>query len=338
MRILSLLIISLFMIFMTQKTDSPHGAAFRVSCKTCHSAKGWTLDKSIYSFDHSKTSMKLSGQHSRIDCRQCHVSLVFSEAKSNCSDCHNDVHQGTTGLDCSRCHTSESWLVSNISQIHDLSRFPLLGAHRTADCIQCHKSENPVRFEVPGIECINCHTDDYISAKNPDHVASGISKDCSSCHKINSFQWTGAGYNHDFFPLVQGHSTVSCSNCHTSGSFTGLSTECVSCHRADYDAAKSPDHAVSQFTTVCTTCHTLTPGWKPASYTQHDALSFRIFSGEHKGEWSSCTDCHTNPASYASYSCINCHEHNQSDMDSEHRGQSGYTYNSTSCFNCHPGV
>jgi hypothetical protein len=482
MRILSLLIISVFMIFMTQKTDSPHGTGFKVSCKTCHSAKGWYLDKTIYSFNHDKTSMKLTGQHTRIDCRQCHVSLVFAEAKNNCSDCHKDVHQGTTGLDCSRCHTSESWLVNNIKQIHDVSRFPLLGAHRTADCIQCHKSENPVRFDVPGIECIDCHSADYTSAKNPDHVASGISKECSTCHKVNAFQWGGSGYNHDFFPLLQGHSAVNCNQCHTSGVFTGLSKECVTCHQADYNGAKNPDHAQAKFTTVCTSCHTLAPGWKPANfdhskfpltlghsvpvctdchtggnytstptdcyachvsdfnsaknpdhvasgfaktcltchttnpgwkpatfnhskfpltlghagvncidchkggnytttptdcyachkadydkttnpghaklsfattctqchttnpgwkpatYTQHDTQSFRIYSGKHKGTWATCTECHTNPAAYASYTCISCHEHNQTDMDSEHRGQSGYSYNSTACFTCHPKV
>ncbi len=338
MRILSLLIISLFMTFMNQKTDSPHGSGFKVSCTTCHSSKGWTLDKSVYSFDHSKTSMKLTGQHTRIDCRQCHVSLVFAEAKSNCSDCHNDVHQGTTGLDCSRCHTSESWLVDNVNRIHDISRFPLLGAHRTADCSQCHKSENPVRFDVPGVECINCHSDDYISAKNPDHITMGFSKECTPCHKINAFQWRGAGYNHDFFPLVQGHSAVSCSNCHTSGVFTGLSTDCVACHQTDYNGTTNPDHAKLNFATACTQCHTTNPGWKPAPYKLHDTQSFRIYSGEHKGEWDSCADCHTNPAAYASYSCITCHEHNQTEMNSEHKGEKGYSYTSTACFNCHPGV
>jgi hypothetical protein len=480
MRILSLLIIAVFMFFINQKTDSPHGARFKVSCKTCHSPKGWYLDKTIYSFDHNKTSMKLSGQHARIDCRQCHVSLVFSEAKSNCSDCHDDVHQGTTGLDCSRCHTSESWLVSNINQIHDVSRFPLLGAHRTADCNQCHKSENPVRFDVPGVECIDCHKDDYLATTNPDHQKSGISQDCATCHKMNAFQWAGSGYNHDFFPLTQAHSTPQCSDCHTSGTFTGLSPDCNSCHQADYNAAKNPDHIASKFSTVCTTCHTLSPGWKPttfdhsgfplnlghsvvacndchtsgnyselpkdcyschatdyasaknpdhsasgfsklcetchtlnpgwkpstfnhskfpltlghaavtctdchiggnyastptdcyschktdydkttnpgharlsfsttctqchttnpgwkpATYAQHDAQSFRIYSGAHRGNWTTCADCHTNAASYATYTCITCH--NKADMDSEHRGQSGYSYNSTACFNCHPRV
>lgn len=58
-----------------------------------------------------------------INCRQCHPTLKFAEAKSECNECHKDIHQSTVGLDCSRCHTPASWLVSNISEIHQRSRF-----------------------------------------------------------------------------------------------------------------------------------------------------------------------------------------------------------------------
>ncbi len=108
--------------------------AFKVSCSVCHSAKGWELDREIYSFDHSKTKLPLVGQHTEINCKLCHPTLVFSEAPIDCNQCHTDVHQSTTGSDCSRCHTPSSWLVNNITEIHQTSRFPLLGAHRTADC------------------------------------------------------------------------------------------------------------------------------------------------------------------------------------------------------------
>ena len=150
MRILSLLILLSSLFFLNRLTDSPHGAGFKISCNKCHSSKGWELDKSIYSFDHNSTKMPLLGQHTTLNCRQCHKSLVFAEAKTNCSDCHNDIHQSTVGSDCSRCHNQVSWLVNNINNIHQFSRFPLLGAHRTADCSQCHVSESLLRFDVPG--------------------------------------------------------------------------------------------------------------------------------------------------------------------------------------------
>lgn len=130
MRILSLLIFCLLLL-LNRQTNSPHGADFKISCKTCHSTKGWQLDKEIYSFDHNKTKLPLVGQHAVINCKQCHPTLVFSDAKTHCIECHNDVHQLTVGLDCSRCHTPASWLVSNINEIHQMSRFPLLGAQ---DC------------------------------------------------------------------------------------------------------------------------------------------------------------------------------------------------------------
>ena len=150
MRFLSLLIIGLYLLFFTQKTESPHGKDFKVSCSTCHSAKGWQIDTAVYSFDHNRTKLPLRGSHTEVSCRQCHPSLVFSEARTECNECHLDVHQSTTGPDCGRCHTPNSWLVTNITEIHQASRFPLLGAHRTADCIECHKSENYVRFDVLG--------------------------------------------------------------------------------------------------------------------------------------------------------------------------------------------
>ena len=132
MRILSFLIFSLGIYLNNQQPESPHGADFKISCKTCHSTKGWQLDKEIYSFDHNTTTLPLEGQHKTVSCRQCHPTLKFGEAKTECNECHTDIHQGTVGFECSRCHTPASWLVNNIIELHQTSRFPLVGAHRTA--------------------------------------------------------------------------------------------------------------------------------------------------------------------------------------------------------------
>ncbi len=326
MRILSLLVLCLCMALFNQQTKSPHGADFKVSCSTCHSAKGWQLDKLIYSFNHNKTKFALTGQHNMVNCRQCHTSLIFSEAKTECNDCHSDVHQATTGLDCQRCHTPASWLVTNINDIHRVSRFPLLGAHRTADCIDCHKSGSYVRFDVPGINCIDCHRENFMSTTNPNHIEAGFSDDCSTCHPINSLEWTGSGFNHNFFPLMQGHSGINCSVCHTSGNYNDVSPDCYSCHQKDWLAATNPDHPSSGFPTTCGICHSLIPGWKPAKYTQHDSQFFPIFSGSHKGVWDLCSECHTDPNNYTQFDCIRCHAN-------AHRGKN---YTNAQCYNCHP--
>jgi hypothetical protein len=312
--------------FSNQKTESPHGADFKISCNTCHSSKGWQLDREIYSFDHDKTNLALTGQHTTINCRQCHPTLVFSQAKANCNECHTDMHQGSVGQDCARCHTPASWLVSNINEIHQRSRFPLLGAHRTADCAECHKSESLIRFDILGINCIDCHRDDYMATTNPDHVQSGISEDCSLCHQVNAFQWTGAGFNHNFFPLTFGHSNVACAECHKNGNYNSIPADCYSCHQADYNNSTNPNHQTLGFSTLCTQCHNTNPDWKPAKYTQHDSQFFPIYSGTHIGTWDLCTQCHNDPNNYAVFDCKICHA-------DAHRGEN---YTNAQCYSCHP--
>ncbi|TAL66439.1 MAG: hypothetical protein EPN88_08455 [Bacteroidetes bacterium] len=334
MRILSFIILCTGLFFKNPQTDSPHGSGFKISCKTCHSSKGWQLDKEVYSFDHNTTRLSLTGQHSIVSCRQCHPTLKFSEAKSNCFDCHTDVHQVTAGLDCSRCHTPSSWMVYNINEIHRLSRFPLDGAHRTADCIQCHKSENNTRFDVSGVKCIDCHLANYLAASNPNHIQSGFSEECATCHPVNSFQWTGAGFNHNFFPLVLGHSILRCSDCHKTPAYSDAKPDCYFCHQADFNKTNNPNHASMAFSTTCTLCHTLNQGWKPASFTQHDNQYFPIYSGRHNGKWNTCTDCHADPSNYSLFTCVTCH--NKADMDDAHGGRSGYSYDSAACYYCHP--
>jgi hypothetical protein len=244
MRILSLLILAVLLIAM-QKIKSPHGQAFKAECAVCHSTKGWQLDREIYSFRHDTTRFPLAGQHSALNCRDCHRSLVFSEADHLCSGCHRDVHQSTLGQDCSRCHTPSSWLV-NIYQIHDLSRFPLLGMHRITDCAECHRSENPVRFDIIGSECIDCHRQEYLSA-SPNHIQSGFSEDCNTCHNVYSLHWEGAGFNHNFFPLTSGHSSLACTDCHDGQNYQAASRECSSCHLEEYNSTSNPAHIPLNF-------------------------------------------------------------------------------------------
>jgi hypothetical protein len=43
-----------------------------------------------------------------------------------------------------------------------------------------------------------------------------------------------------------------------------------------------------------------------------------------------------NPNSFGVFSCLTCHEHNQSEMDDEHDDVPGYVYESTACYGCHP--
>ncbi|OFX22717.1 MAG: hypothetical protein A2033_10660 [Bacteroidetes bacterium GWA2_31_9] len=331
---MSFIILPLLLFIMSFFTDSPHGKDFKISCSDCHSTKGWAIDKEILSFDHKTTLFPLSGQHKTVDCKTCHTSLVFSEAKTDCFSCHADLHNQTLGSDCNNCHTPDSWLVSNVTEIHQQSRFPLLGVHTMAECQQCHKSESLYRFDVLGVECFDCHKDNYLSTTLPNHASANFSKECTECHYIYAYEWGGAGFNHSFFPLTGGHDNVDCSRCHINGNYSNISQECYSCHADDYNSATNPIHKGSCFPTNCTTCHTTNPGWSPVNFGNHDTQYFPITKGKHSGI--QCNECHTNAGSCNIFSCIDCHEHNKSDMDKEHDDEGGYSYNSLSCYGCHP--
>ena len=331
MRILSLLIILPMLYLLNRQTDPPHGPDFKISCGTCHSTSGWQLDKEIYSFNHNTTKLPLVGQHTEINCRQCHPTLVFSEAKTGCNECHNDVHQATAGLDCSRCHSPVSWLVNNISEIHQMSRFPLIGAHRTADCYQCHKSESLTRFDVSGVNCIDCHREDYMAATDPNHIQSGYPEDCSFCHPMTSFQWAGADFNHDIFPLTQAHITVKCADCHTTGSYSEASPDCYSCHQKDFLATKNPDHNASKLPITCQDCHTINPGWKPVTF---DHNSFPLTFG-HAAP--ACIDCHTG-GNYTTTptDCYSCHQQNYLSATNPNHNSSGFPKVCETCHTTNP--
>jgi len=405
---LSSIIIALLLSFNTL-AKSPHGDKLSIKCDVCHNPESWTFKIKNNSFDHTQTKFSLDGRHKTVDCRKCHSDLIFSNAKTTCISCHKDMHQQTAGQDCERCHTSRSWLVTNITEIHRQSRFPLNGQHTQTDCYQCHKSASLLRFDPMGIECANCHSKEYIAATKPSHIASKFPRDCFLCH--NEMGWQPAKFDHNantLFPLKDGHYGVDCNKCHSNGytatstvcvschqnnynatinpghiaakfstdckichtvtawspatfnhttgttfpltgahigatcischskGYVGISTACVSCHLTNYNASTNPAHAAAKFPTTCETCHTST-AWAPSTF-NHDSQYFRIYSGKHKSRWTLCSECHTSATNYAVFSCLLCHEHNKTSMDSEHKGKTGYVYNSTNCLSCHPGI
>ncbi len=322
--------------------QSPHGGDFVLNCADCHNPEGWSISSESWktnnpsqpkSFSHSKTEFPLEGAHQVLDCKQCHTSLVFAQASSDCVSCHTDMHEQTVGDDCKRCHDSDSWTIDRIPELHERNGFPLIGAHDQLTCVECHQSASNLRFNRIGNECVNCHRQDYENTQNPDHSAAGYSDNCMECHNPSKGGWGVDNFNHGFFPLVGGHD-ISCEKCHTGGTFANLSADCVTCHQEDYNNTQSPNHTVLQFSIDCASCHTTAPEWTPANFPDHDGLYFPIYSGEHKGEWDQCIDCHTNPNNYAEFSCTNCHTNPETNDD--HGGVNGYVYSNNACFACHP--
>ncbi len=284
--------------------QSPHGKNLKVDCAFCHESTNWKIIPKQIKFDHNKeTSFELTGQHKEVNCQSCHKSLIFSEVKSECISCHKDVHQNTLGPDCERCHTTNTWIVSNIIQIHQNSRFPLVGVHQNIDCLSCHSGYDNLRFPPQSISCFSCHAKQYYATISPNHVQSNFSTNCEDCHSLTSFTWGNTNFDHSFFPLVGGHNIANCFSCHVqSSNFKGLSTDCYSCHNQQYLLTKNPDHVQAKFSTACQDCHNIN------SFTQatfvHNSTGFTL-TGAHAGI--SCQSCHTVGYVNTSSDCYSCH-------------------------------
>ncbi|MBT3496255.1 MAG: hypothetical protein HN462_03595 [Candidatus Marinimicrobia bacterium] len=316
-------------------TDPPHGNTnIGSDCVLCHtSATEWTIDP----FPHSseQTSFVLLGLHLTTDCSDCHIDQVMNNTPNTCQDgqCHlgdfddatnpNHTTVGYTIEYCEECHNSLGW----------------------SPDIYAHNLNAP---------CATCHFVDYQNTTNPNHTTGqGFSETCENCH-TSTDTWEGASFDHtdvtsgcadchmdDFATEHDEGFPTECEQCHISTSdwedvdfsHTSIVDGCVDCHMNDfYDEHSDGDP------TDCETCHT-TEDWDDVTF-NHDADYFPIYSGEHEGEWSTCSaECHVNTDDYTVFSCgLNgvCHEHNQSDMDSEHDEESDYIYESSACYNCHP--
>jgi hypothetical protein len=137
------------------------------------------------------------------------------------------------------------------------------------------------------------------------------------------------------FELVGAHTSLDCASCHIPPDgevpFDPASQDdCIACHQADYER----EHAGTEYPVTCLSCHDIS-AWSGAAF-DHDAQYFPISRGKHSGRWASCATCHTMPDDYRIFTCLQCHQHDQSRMDSEHSGIGGYVYDSNACYSCHP--
>ncbi|MCK9425191.1 MAG: cytochrome c3 family protein [Ignavibacteriaceae bacterium] len=227
--------------------------------------------------------------------------------------------------DCVDCHSAERWrpLQSEMKFDHQSTDFNLIGQHKTVPCKSCHQT---LVFSKTDQNCNACHFDAH------NLTTSFV---CEKCHTPETWLVTNvrALHQNSRFPLVGMHSVLPCEDCHKNFAkyqFDIIGVKCFDCHASQYYAASN--HAVNGFNTQCETCHNLANDWS----FYHDGL-FPINSGSHNGTWKVCGDCHTSETNYLVFSCLNCHEHSQSKMDSEHKGEvSGYVYESRACYSCHP--
>jgi len=181
------------------------------------------------------------------------------------------------------------------------------------------------RMEVRQDDCYGCHVADYESTANPRHEGL-FDTLCVNCHTTTAWVPAGGVDAHDWFPLTEGHADVACGSCHGNGYQEGdTSSECVSCHRPDYDRSPYPGHNVFPFT--CTDCHDRT-AWKPSSWTHAWELT-----GSHIG--TECAGCHVgDPPVYegTATECVSCHRGDYDRAPTTHDGHQQYP---TTCVDCH---
>ena len=291
-------------------TTNPNHAAggFPTTCENCHSDQRLAAGHVRPQPDR----FPLTGAHTQRGLRAGATSAAATRGRPpTATRATRRTTRGTTNpnhaasgfpTQCQSCHNTSAWKPANFD--HNSTRFPLTGAHTRVDCAKCHVGG---RYAGTPTDCYSCHQANYAATTNPNHAASGFPTQCQACH--NTTAWRPASFNHNStrFPLTGAHTRADCARCHAGGRYTGTPTDCYSCHQANYAATTNPNHRAASFPTQCQTCHT-TSAWKPATF-DHDGRYFPIYSGTHRGRWSSCSECHVNPGNYKAFECILCHEH-----------------------------
>lgn len=300
------------------------------NCGECHTPFSWK-NVSPGKWNHGfNAGYLLNGKHKTVDCIQCHGDDGFESKGVDCFSCHQtdyrsarDPEHQAAGFptDCRLCHINESsWQNAQFSHTH----FFLKGRHRSINCVDCHQDGI---YRGLTSDCFSCHSDDYNSAKNPDHLELNFPTLCEVCHNSNVSTWEGARYSHSKFPLKGKHFTAACSDCHKSGIYEGLPSDCVTCHLDDYLNAENPNHKQLGFHTDCQICHGKDAvSWRKSSF-QHNV--FWQLQGGHKRL--DCIFCHKKGRSLPR-DCADCHRRDyDSTTDPSHK-TAGFPL---ACEQCH---
>lgn len=346
-----------------QKAVRPPHAGLPQTCDTCHVEKSFSpAEKFMHPFP-------LDGQHATLACTTCHAGTppMWQGLSSSCYDCHSKdydtarpPHDGFS-KDCTTCHTTAGWRAGGATLptanfVHDW--WPLQGHHAATECTGCHLGDPPVYTGTPNT-CVDCHKADYDGATNPSH--DGFSTDCATCHTPAGWHMGaagGPGFVHEW-PLEGKHATAACNSCHLGDPpvYAGTPTQCVDCHKAEYDGATNPSH--DNFSTDCGSCHVPT-GWRgalpgpgfnhpwPLNGAHGKTECFACHVGDPpvwSGTPTQCLDCHKTerdaawiPHDSFSTNCTDCHtETAWTPAQFDHPWPLNGAHSNAQCRNCHVG-
>ena len=308
-----------------------HAAAgFANTCESCHEATDTTWHEGRY----THASWPLQGAHVRPDCALCHPQNVFAGMGAECISCHNQAYHSASNPNhraagfptaCEICHrvSDASWDQGVFD--HNAS-FPLLGVHAAQQCAACHAGGV---FQGTARECAGCHQPDYDAASNPNHVAAGFLTACETCHNATDASWDLGRYTHTVWPLQGAHVAPDCATCHSHDVYTGMGSECMSCHQTDYQSADEPNHLSAGFPTACETCHRVSDtSWDQGVF-DHNA-SFPLV-GVHAAQV--CNACHSTGIFQGTpRECAGCHTSEYQSASNPNHLAAGFL---TACETCH---
>jgi hypothetical protein len=314
----------------------PHKGELGFRCEACHTSRSWDNRREMFE-KHNRTLFPLFSVHTNVDCDSCHRGQQpnqYVTTPTDCGTCHaqsyasarspNHVLAGFSRT-CQDCHPpfSQTW---NQANYHHPDTYPLVGAHASARCGDCHTTT----YKGTPRECVACHRKDYNGAKNPNHSASGFPTSCNSCHTVQAWQPAlFTDHSRTGFPLTGAHASVDCAQCHPNGRFAGTPRDCYSCHKSNYDSTNNPNHAAAGIPTTCDACHSTT-AWQPANNFNHNNTPFPL-TGAHRSV--PCAQCHVNGRFAGTPTdCYSCHKSNYDSTNNPNHAAAGFP---TSCQTCH---
>ena len=205
------------------------------------------------------------------------IALIFlfpvgSRAQQAVTSPHGDIE-----AECQSCHSAAGWRPASLEDFdHEREGFALERAHAGLDCTDCHAG---LMFAGVSSECGSCHSDVHLGE---------LGSDCDRCHTAHSFidlAQQRQMHREVSFALTGAHAGADCESCHVPHAlgdlqYLGTTTECIDCHRAEYDSATDPDH--DQFLERCDACHG-TATWAGGFFNHERQLAGTVIV---------CVDCH----------------------------------------------
>jgi len=209
-----------------------HAGKLGNTCDKCHTPTGGAPK-----FNHNTmTRFQLADAHARSQCVGCHQQPIkaadekpkldwsFKSKGGSCKDCHGDPHGISANATCSRCHGTEDFRTRVVDRYHDVPPFSLTGNHARLECTKCHGQT--ADLTGVGIQCATCH--------RQDDPHGGALRECQYCHRVQGWQPSSFTHVTTGFPLQGVHRTLDCRQCHGTNQYSGMSSECVSCHLQDF--------------------------------------------------------------------------------------------------------